>query len=260
MENSVETFTEVGSEPVAGAPSASEVRTRPPCLPFEPVEVARRCDGWYPERQRAFIEELADCGVVREAAARVGMTERSARNLRLRPDAAAFSLAWDAAVRAAADRLRSIAFDRAVNGTVRERWFKGEVVGEERVFDNRLLIYLLGRLDHPRRDREPEYRVAQWHAWLEAVEEGSAGPLPAPDESHRSPVWRDEDGQWLTSFPPPEGFDGEQWGSHGEEEYCRALSPEEEAAIAIWEARPDDRDSRRRDHYFRRLAEVPHPR
>jgi hypothetical protein len=109
---------------------------------FTPIQLAHRSDGWTPDRQRAFIEELADCGVIAEAAARVGMTEQTARRLRRRPDAAAFNKAWDAAIQLGGDRLRSIAYERAVNGTVRQRYYRGEVVGEERVYDNRLLIYL----------------------------------------------------------------------------------------------------------------------
>ena len=39
--------------------------------PFDPVALRPRIDGWTPARQRAFIEELSDCGIVGEAAARV---------------------------------------------------------------------------------------------------------------------------------------------------------------------------------------------
>lgn len=93
---------------------------------FDPVATASRHDGWTPDKQRAFIEELADCGIVREAAARVGMTEQSARRLRRRPDAAGFNLAWDAAVQVGADWLHSLAYERAVTGTVRRHYFHGE--------------------------------------------------------------------------------------------------------------------------------------
>jgi hypothetical protein len=107
----------------------------PSAIEFQTVPVATRSDGWTPERQRAFIEELADTGLVREAAARVGMSEQGARRLRRRPEAEAFSQAWDAAMRIGADRLRSLAYERAIEGTVRYRYYHGEVVGEERVFD-----------------------------------------------------------------------------------------------------------------------------
>src|SRR6476620_6601416 len=75
-------------------------------LEFKPIQLEPRRDGWTPARQRAFIEALADTGVVREAAARVGMSEETARRLRRRADAASFNIAWEAALHHGADRLR----------------------------------------------------------------------------------------------------------------------------------------------------------
>src|SRR5688500_10774268 len=115
----------------------------PSALDFEPVAVARRSDGWTPGKQRGFIEALADCGVVREAAARVGMSERSANYLRRRDGAASFGRAWDAAMRLGASRLLSVAYERAVLGTVKPHLYRGRLVGEERIYDNRLLLSLL---------------------------------------------------------------------------------------------------------------------
>lgn len=249
-----------GGEFAAAPQYEDQARDTPSPFDFEPVQLARRSDGWYPERQRAFIEELADCGIVREAAARVGMTERSARNLRLRPDAAAFNLAWDAAVLAGSERLHSIAYDRAINGIVRPRFFKGEQVGEERVFDNRLLIYLLGRADKAAENGNVTDRLDHWEAWLSAVEDGAAEPMVAPDATYRSPVWRDDEGDWMTRFPPPDGFDGQQWGRFGEDEYVRELSADEREAIGAWEARSNATEASHRDVYFRRLTDFSPPR
>src|SRR6476469_1273837 len=115
-------------------------RSDPPTsrLAFEPVELEHRKDGWTPARQRAFVEALADCGIVREAAARVGMSEQGARALRRRADAASFAIAWEAALQLGADRLRSAAWERAIEGVVKPRFYHGEKIGEERVYDNRL--------------------------------------------------------------------------------------------------------------------------
>jgi hypothetical protein len=126
-----------------------------PGLEFEPVRLAHRSGGWTPEKQRAFIHELADCGIVREAAVRVGMNERGASRLCHRPDAASFRRAWDKAMRMAADHLRSVAYDRAVNGTIRKRYYHGRLVGEERVYDNRLLASLIARLPSETAEAEP---------------------------------------------------------------------------------------------------------
>lgn len=85
-----------GSAPVP--PAAPDTSVAPgPALSFTPVRCRPRHDGWTPERQIAFIEVLAQSGSVARACARVGLSPRSAYNLRLRPDARDFCLAWDAA-------------------------------------------------------------------------------------------------------------------------------------------------------------------
>ena len=134
---------------VAAGPAAApaDAADTAPSLDFVPVVLARRSDGWTPERQRAFIEQLASCGTVCEAAARVGMTDQSARRLRHRPDAASLNRAWENALRVSSVRRRSVAYERAVLGTVRHRTYRGKLVGEDRIFDNRLLACLLGLAD-----------------------------------------------------------------------------------------------------------------
>ncbi|HMJ92987.1 MAG TPA: hypothetical protein VK472_02675 [Allosphingosinicella sp.] len=236
------------SEPSSNLPAVAEGEPADR-FDFNPVELRARQDGWTPERQRAFIEELADCGIVREAASRVGMTEQSATRLRRRADAAAFSLAWDAAVRIGADRLRSIAFDRAINGVVRPHYYRGQVVGEERVYNDRLLIYLLGRAD-PIADRCVVANVARdWDRWMEAIEDGLEKPLAAPGERN-APVWAGKEGAWCTSFPPPPGFNGEQHGRFGDRDYRRECTIAEVGEIEAARARAQEKQALRRDLYF----------
>jgi hypothetical protein len=254
MENIAESFAAPCAELTAIPAASPEAAPRPSRLDFEPIPLAWRSGGWTAERQRAFIEELADCGIVREAASRVGMTEQSAYGLRRRPDADAFNKAWDTAVQMGTERLQSIALERAIQGTIRRRYFHGEVVGEDRVYDNRLLIYLLGRTQNNWRDWQAKHRIDAWPGWIDAVEDG-AEPLPRPDVDS-APVWRDEDGHWLTSFAPPDGFDGEHWIDDDEGEYCRRLSAQEQAAVEAWERRADAQAQRRRDPYFRRLTKI----
>ena len=43
-------------------------------------------------------------------------------------------------------------------------------------------------------------------------------------------VWEDDEG-WWTDYPPPTGFDGEEEGEYGDENYRRTLSAEEQAVI-----------------------------
>jgi hypothetical protein len=236
----------------AVAPLSAEPRDQPLVTPtFQPIALAARADGWTPERQRQFIEGLADCGIVREAAARVGMSEQSAYQLRRRPDAAGFNQAWDAAVQLGVHRLQSTAFERAITGTVKRRYYNGEVVGEDTVFDNRLLIYLLDRLDQT--PSHVRVTAGRWHETLSALDDGLTQPLSAPGKGAEPPVWRHKNGEWLTHFYPPEGFEGDQWGEFGDRGYCRTLTEEEEEAIESHQARVASKVSCQRDRYFARL-------
>ncbi len=114
---------------------------------FAPVPVKPRHDGWTAERQRAFIQCLAETGCVSEACAEVGITPRSAYRLRERPDAKAFRLAWIHAQTQAATRLTAIAFERAVHGSSEQFYRDGVLVAERRKPSDRLLMFLLKHFD-----------------------------------------------------------------------------------------------------------------
>ncbi|WP_425230994.1 hypothetical protein [Sphingomonas sp.] len=62
-----------------------------------PVRRRPRYDGWAEEKQRRFIEVLADTGLVNRAAKAVGMSRESAHRLERSPHGATFARAWDAA-------------------------------------------------------------------------------------------------------------------------------------------------------------------
>jgi hypothetical protein len=81
-----------------------------------PVRRRPRHDGWTEEKQRRFIEALADTGLVSHAAKAVGMGRASANRLRRSPHGAAFARAWDAARLHAGAALEDIAFERAIEG------------------------------------------------------------------------------------------------------------------------------------------------
>lgn len=221
---------------------------------FDPVPVRARRDGWTPEKQREFIEALADTGLVREAAARVGMTEQSASRLRRRADARAFAIAWEAAIRPGARRLHAIAWERAIEGTIKRHYYHGELKSEERVYDNRLLVYLLGKTEHLLDEPAESRAVAQnWQPWMEALKQGAPPPDLAPryeDEAAEGEeddlalaltgdeVWQDE-GVWWTRFPPPACFEGWEEEVFGQENYMRTLSPAEQA---VAEAEADEEE------------------
>jgi len=139
-----------------------------PVLDFLPVGVRYRYDGWTPDKQAEFIGRLADCGCVEEAARSVGMSRNSAYALRRRPDAAAFRLAWDAAMEQAVARLSDAAMARAINGVAVPIFQGGEQVGERRHFDERLTMFLL-------RYRDP----ARYGQWLDRIEARQAPDGPA---------------------------------------------------------------------------------
>lgn len=116
---------------------------------FTPVPRKYRVDGWTPERQRAFIAALAATGSVTAAAKAVNMTKEGAYLLRLHPQGAGFRAAWEAALTVGLDRLRDIAFERAIDGVPVPVFYKGEQCGEKRWYNDRLLMFIL-------RHRAPE--------------------------------------------------------------------------------------------------------
>jgi len=112
-------------------------------IPFEPVPVRPRHDGWTAERQIAFIEKLADCGSISAAARHVGMSRESARKLRRRPCGRAFRDAFDAALDVGYAELEEAAMERSKKGVARPVFYKGEQIGEWRHYDERLTMFLL---------------------------------------------------------------------------------------------------------------------
>lgn len=116
-------------------------------VPFTP-QPSRKTGGWSAERQRTFIETLAETGSVHVAAKSAGLSARSAYAVRVR--SRPFGAAWDAAQQIAVGRLSALAFDRAIHGRVEQVYHEGMLVGEKRVPSERLLMWLLARLDPQR--------------------------------------------------------------------------------------------------------------
>lgn len=119
----------------------------PQAVAFMP-EPSRKTGGWSAIRQRLYIETLAETGSVHLAAKTAGLSARSAYALRVR--SVAFAAAWDAAQQLAVGRLSALAFDRAIHGRIEQVYQDGELVGERRVPSDRLLMWLLTRLDPSR--------------------------------------------------------------------------------------------------------------
>ncbi|QFT78802.1 hypothetical protein [Erythrobacter sp. THAF29] len=102
-----------------------------------------RQDGWTIERQLTFLRALASSHSVAEAARAAGMSRQSAYALRARLKGEPFDLAWHSALRCRFDALAEIALERAMHGTEVPHFYKGELIGTSRKFDERLTVALL---------------------------------------------------------------------------------------------------------------------
>lgn len=121
------------------------VPTPLPIPEFTPVPRKQRFDGWTADRQRAFIEALADTGSVQAACKRINMAARGAYFLRTAPGSESFRAAWDAALAHGVQNLADIAFERARDGVAEPVFYKGEQCGERRRYNDRLIMFLLRR-------------------------------------------------------------------------------------------------------------------
>jgi hypothetical protein len=168
--------TEIGAPPPGGYDPA-EYR-------WVPVRRRPRQDGWTEEKQRRFIEVLADTGLVSAAAEAVGMTRETAYRLRRSAHGAAFARAWDAARHHAGGALEDIAFERSIEGVEHNVYDEyGNVVCTKRVYNDRLLMFLLRHLKPERYAAAapaaaPQPPEIELEASLRALEP----PLPAPPE------------------------------------------------------------------------------
>jgi hypothetical protein len=161
--------TPTNSEPGANGSAEPPI----PATPFDgvPLEDSRkRLAGWSAERQRLFLVTLAETGSVHLAAAAARLSARSAYRLRARSPA--FAAGWDTADQLAVGRLSALAFDRAIHGRTEQVWHEGVLVAEKRLPSDRLLMWLLARLD-------PKRFAAPW----ELRKDGGADPQAQARES-----------------------------------------------------------------------------
>ena len=144
------------ASPVDGGPDAEAPDAAPvAATPFDGIALEdsrKRLAGWSAERQRLFLVNLAETGSVHLAAAAARLTARSAYRLRARSPA--FAAGWDVADQLAVGRLSALAFDRAINGRTEQVWQEGVLIAEKRLPSDKLLMWLLARLD-PRRFAAP---------------------------------------------------------------------------------------------------------
>ena len=92
------------------------------------------------------------------------MNRASAYRLRRAPYAAAFAHAWDVARERAGTLIEDIAFERAIEGVEEDKYnASGELADSKRVYNDRLLTFLLSHLKPERYSREARQARAAWH-------------------------------------------------------------------------------------------------
>lgn len=172
-----------------------------PLIPFTPVPLRYRRDGWTVEKQIAFIEALAENGIVEHACRRVGMSRTSADELRRRPDGVHFRRAWEIAVDYANYRIEEAAHHRSRHGVARPIFYQGEQVGEYRHYDERLTMFLLRSYRPERYGKALDLLIARRE---EEGEEGPEDPGIALDGGLEGIEWNAKD------VPPAEDGDDDE--------------------------------------------------
>jgi hypothetical protein len=154
-----------------------------PALPTA-FTASRQCNGWTVERQRAFCEALATCGIVERAAASVGMTRQGAYAFKLSTAGRAFALAWDAALLLARQGMIDDAYELAFEGSVERIYRDGKLVQEKRKRDPKMLLATIERLGSKAAlGTGPVVAVAQeFAAFLDAMEAEASGQRGATGE------------------------------------------------------------------------------
>lgn len=154
-----------------------------PMIPdFDPVPRKYRHDGWTEERQRAFIDALAETGSVKAAARQVNMSPEGAYYLRRQPGAESFAAAWLAALDHGMARIEDIAMERAINGVEVPVYSYGKLVGSRTVYNDRLLMFML-RNRRPDRFAAGDARLTPGGpAYQAAKKQWEAEKLAAPRE------------------------------------------------------------------------------
>lgn len=164
--------------------------------PPPPDSPAQRHDGWTPERERLFLTNLAETGVVADAARAAGLTRESAYARRNSAAGHAFALGWDAAILLSRQAVADDVAARARHGVIDRIYRNGELVAERHRYDNRLTMAHLTRLDRlaAETERRPEVHAvaAEYDRYLDLLPAGNEGAerfLAA-----RFPLKRDDSG------------------------------------------------------------------
>jgi hypothetical protein len=131
-----------------------------PLLSFKPVpskDKKPRRGAITPARQRAFVLSLAECGIVTQAARKIGASTEALYRLRNKAGGEEFSAAWDMAVDRGVMRLEDTALARAIEGEERMVVSGGKLLGYETRYNDNLVMFFL-------RNRRGERYAPDWRA------------------------------------------------------------------------------------------------
>ena len=104
---------------------------------------------WTPCKMVEFLRALAATHSVTESAKAVGMSRQSAHRQRSRLKGKAFDIAWDQAFTQSYCNLPYAALERALNGYEVPHYYKGELIGTSRRYDERLTVAMLKLISGP---------------------------------------------------------------------------------------------------------------
>lgn len=125
-----------------------------------------------------FLRQLAATSNVSTAAKSVGMSRQSAYRLRTRFKGRPFDIGWEAAFQHGYDNLAHAALERALHGVEVPHYYKGELVGTSRKYDERLTVALLAmrnRFGAPligRNGAAAEFHSEYWDELMDRIEDG----------------------------------------------------------------------------------------
>jgi hypothetical protein len=139
---------------------------------------------WSPANQRAFLEKLAECGNISEAAHSVSMSAQAAYGFAARVAGRVFALGWDAAILVARRRIEGELMQRALEGQeeLYERDPDTGIVKRTRIH-NGVTMAMLKRLDQMaagKADSPADAAMARivaqdFEHFLDLVEAGGSG-------------------------------------------------------------------------------------
>jgi hypothetical protein len=132
-----------------------------------------RHNGWNREKMVCFIEFLAETGSVSDAAEMVGMSRQSAYKLRSRMIGQPFDFAWEGALEFGIQQLAHRLLDRCLNGVPVPVFYKGEIVGERRVFNDRASMAILQNMEKlGRLHLERDMATRRWPEMIVRLRDG----------------------------------------------------------------------------------------